>query len=124
MGRTQSEASSREGFGAAAEAMHRRLWTWRQEHPTASFDEIAEQARQERQVLIGGLLGELVSQPGGEAVSLRCPECNGPLQNKGQKERSVLHREGEVKLVRNYYYCPGCRRGFFPPGPAVGADEA
>jgi uncharacterized protein with PIN domain len=124
MGRTQSETSSRERYGEAAAEMHRRLWTWRQEHPRASFDEIAEQARQERQVLVGGLVGELASQPGGEPEPLCCPECQGPLQNKGKKARSVLHREGEVQLERDYYYCPGCRRGFFPPGPAVGTDAA
>lgn len=45
-----------------------------------------------------------------------CPKCQAEMRYKGQKERRVRTRSGEVSLRRAYYYCPDCRRGFFPPG--------
>ena len=119
MERTQSEEQKRAGFVEAAEGMHKRLSEWRKENPKASFDEIAAQVSEERKVLSGKLLAELASA--GEMLDPKCVECGGALQNKGKKKREVLHREGRVKLERNYYYCPGCERGFFPPGPTSGA---
>ena len=62
----------------------------------------------------------------GEAneVDMRCPECEGRVQNKGKKKKSILHREGEVEFCRNYYYCPSCKQGFFPPGSETGVEQA
>lgn len=118
MSRTKSETGSREGFGTAAQEMHRRLHAWRRGHPDASFDEIAEQVRVEREALIGGLLGELATTgEGREPFDAICPECGGRLENKGKKKKVVLHREGEVRVERDYYYCPVCQHGVFPPGP-------
>ena len=122
MERTQSEEQKRAGFVEAAEGMHKRLSEWRKENPKASFDEIAAQVSEERKVLSGKLLAELASA--GEMLDPKCVECGGALQNKGKKKREVLHREGRVKLERNYYYCPSCERGFFPPGPTSGAGAA
>lgn len=122
MRRTVSEESARNAFGEAAQAMHQRLRAWRRAHPQASFDEIAEQVSQERKALMGELLEELASA--GEAVALApvCPNCGGAVENKGKKKRQVLHREGEVQVERDYYYCPACRQGFFPSGPKSGLE--
>jgi uncharacterized protein with PIN domain len=108
------EERARTEFGEAAQAMHQRLRAWRRAHPGATFDEIAEQVGQERKALVGKVLKELTEDTGAVALELRCPECGGTVENKGQKKRQVLHREGEVQLVRNYSYCPACRQGFFP----------
>jgi hypothetical protein len=51
-----------------------------------------------------------------------CPECKGKLRYKGQKERPVVTETGEMCLRRAYYYCPSCRKGFFPPGSTLGAE--
>lgn len=112
-----SDEEKRESFGEKAEAMHQRLQEWRRAHPAATFDEIAERASQERKVLMGGLLSELVIDMSAVEFDPHCPECEGPLQNKGRKRREIVHREGQVQVERNYYYCPTCKRGVFPPGP-------
>ena len=122
MKRTQSEEARRMAFGEAAAGMHQRLRAWRRAHPEASFDEIAEQVSRERQVLMGDLLAELAATPESVPLDPRCPHCGGAVQNKGRKSRQVLHREGELRLEREYSYCPACRQGFFPSGPALGVE--
>jgi uncharacterized protein with PIN domain len=51
-----------------------------------------------------------------------CPACGGKVQYKGQKERPLVTETGEVRVKRAYYYCPSCRKGFFPPGSPLGAE--
>ena len=56
-------------------------------------------------------------------MDVRCCECEGRMQNKGKKKRVVLHREGEVELKREYYYCPSCKRGFSPLDRSLGLSK-
>jgi hypothetical protein len=44
-----------------------------------------------------------------------CEECGREMHYKGQKQRRVVSRSGEVEWERPYYYCQTCRRGLFPP---------
>jgi hypothetical protein len=125
MSRRKSEASRRAGFGVAAEGMYVRLRQWRAAHPQASFDEIGEQVRQERKALMAQLLGELAAQlEESEVEGEVCAGCGQAMRPKGKRVRGVSHGEGEVRLVREYYHCDECQRGFFPPGRQVGAGEA
>lgn len=58
-----------------------------------------------------------------EAEHTRCPECGGPLQDKGYEERSVLESPPLPPQPRVYRrpknYCPRCRRAFQPKTPGV-----
>ncbi len=49
-----------------------------------------------------------------------CPECGKLGQYKGQRERPLLTRRGPATLVEPEYYCPACRRAFFPDDPRDG----
>lgn len=114
-------SGQREGetsFVAAAKAMEEALVGWRAEQRGASFDEIAEEVRKQREVLMGQLLAELAGQHGtGEVlVERQCPQCGGVLHYKGRKGRTVLHPEGQPHLERGYHHCDECGHGFFPPG--------
>jgi uncharacterized protein with PIN domain len=120
--RTQSEESKRAEFGEAAVEMHRRMREWRRAHGEATFDEIAERVSQERRALMGNLLEELATEAEIGLLDRICPLCDGVVQNKGQKKRQILHREGETKLERDYYYCPACKQGFFPSRPELGIE--
>jgi hypothetical protein len=64
--------------------------------------------------LAEGMLGQVESKQPVEAP--RCEGCEGKMEYKGQKEKWVVTRLGQVKVKRSYYWCPGCRRGTFPPG--------
>lgn len=106
------------GFVEGAEAMYDRLKAWRETHPQATFDEIAQAIRQERKKLTGRLAAELAVQGKREEQwqEVRCPKCGGLAENKGDRGKRVVHEEGESWLERPYYHCPECGNGFFPLG--------
>ena len=123
MGRKRSQARSQGEFVETAGEMHERLWSWRRGEPGASFDEIMERVRQEREGLLRPLVEELVGEAGDVDVDVCCPACGGRAQNKGKKKKVVQHREGAVEVKREHYYCPSCEQGFFPPGSEFGVEE-
>lgn len=53
----------------------------------------------------------------------KCPECGGPLRDKGHEDRSVLEAPPLEARPRVYRlpkkYCPRCRRAFTPQVPGV-----
>lgn len=77
--------------------------------PGASFDEIMERVRQEREALMESLMEEGVGEAGEGEVEVCCPARGGRAQNKGKKKKEIQHREGAVKVNREFYYC-SCRR--------------
>lgn len=105
--------------------MYEELYEWRENHPEASFDEIANQVTPRRRELMGKLLAQLALQHGNGVVveKLVCEECGGTLKYKGDPQRSVEHLEGEAGFNRAYYHCPHCEGGFFPPGPQIAVGE-
>lgn len=109
---------SKERFVAQAEALYEEIRSWRAEHSSASFDEIADQVTPRRQKLMGELLRNLAEQEGvGEFVAERsCPACGGVLHYKGKKKRAVVHAEGIAELQRGYHHCDRCGHGFSPSG--------
>ncbi|MCL6431417.1 MAG: hypothetical protein K6V36_11265 [Anaerolineae bacterium] len=46
----------------------------------------------------------------------KCPDCGQEMHIKGRKRKYVETHVGGIETKRCYYYCPRCRRGFFPPG--------
>ena len=102
----------------AFEQMWEELHQWREEHPEASFDEIAAQVTPRRRAIMGKMLAQLACQHGdGEVVEgLLCSDCGQPMSYKGAPSRDVEHLEGELALGRAYYHCAHCKSGLFPPG--------
>jgi Zn finger protein HypA/HybF involved in hydrogenase expression len=50
----------------------------------------------------------------------KCEGCGQEMRYKGEKGRpAIVTSQGEIELERSYYYCPRCKSGFFPPGPAI-----
>jgi hypothetical protein len=43
-----------------------------------------------------------------------CPECGKLGQYKAMRERPAIGRRGPVAISEPEYYCPACRRAFFP----------
>jgi hypothetical protein len=50
-----------------------------------------------------------------EVKAEKCPWCGQRMHYKGQKAKQVVTVSGEVSIQRAYYYCLGCRQGYFPP---------
>ena len=121
----EQKEQDRRRWRAQAEEVYEELYEWRERHPEASFDEIANQVTPRRQELMEKLLAQLACQHGqGEEVEgLVCEECGQPLVYKGKPLRGVEHLEGETELRRAYYYCPHCEGGIFPPGPPSEVEQ-
>jgi hypothetical protein len=43
-----------------------------------------------------------------------CPGCGQRGLKKGERQRVLQTRRGEVKFAEPEFYCPRCRRAFFP----------
>lgn len=53
----------------------------------------------------------------GESV---CPQCGKDGQYKGARRRELLSRRGPVTLSEPEYFCPCCRKAFFPTDASDG----
>jgi hypothetical protein len=47
-----------------------------------------------------------------------CPGCDRLGRYRGQREREVIGRRGPVAITEPEYYCPCCRKAFFPDDPS------
>lgn len=54
--------------------------------------------------------------------TVRCPTCGHGMHYKGKRGKDVVTEAGELRVERDYYYCPACQRGLFPPGPEMAVD--
>jgi hypothetical protein len=43
-----------------------------------------------------------------------CPQCGQLGCYRGQRERELIGRRGSVTIAEPEYFCPACRRAFFP----------
>jgi hypothetical protein len=50
----------------------------------------------------------------GESV---CPQCGRSGRYCGDRQRELISRRGPVTLAEPEYFCPGCRKAFFPSDP-------
>ncbi len=60
---------------------------------------------------------ELVRQKGvrpAGADEAICPECGRQGRYQGQRQRELVGRRGPVAIAEPEYFCPGCRKAFFP----------
>lgn len=46
-----------------------------------------------------------------------CPECGKPGRYRGPRERELISRRGRLVISEPEYYCPCCRKAFFPDDP-------
>ena len=112
----KSEKQCRGWVGQAAK-MREELTDWYRAHPRATLDEIVAWITPRRRELMGRLVEEVIQAENGVAeLGATCSECGQVVQRRACQERDVIHFEGDTRLRRDYYYCPRCRRGFFPPG--------
>lgn len=117
--------------GSKAEVRQRLLAEGQAAIEAMLSDEVVEQLQQgqvsletiESQVLaIRQQVGERLTQQMLEEVSEapqptpRCPRCGGRMHPKGRKVRQIVTQTGISTVHRPYYYCSGCKQGYFPPG--------
>jgi len=102
---------------AQLEAELDQVLDWTDEHQAPTMAEIEQVVLRHRQEMGRAMVTAVV-----EAQDKRqdvpgpvCSVCGREMRLKGQKRRQMLTLMGDVTVERAYYYCPRCRRGFFPP---------
>ncbi|MCI0399446.1 MAG: hypothetical protein L0332_18965 [Chloroflexi bacterium] len=97
---------------------------WRLQHPRATLGEM-EAALDER---LAGLRRRMLEnmaeasqtadwREAAEGEKPVCPQCQQPLQRRGEQERGLQTQGGQtISLKRQYGVCPECGVGLFPPG--------
>lgn len=50
-----------------------------------------------------------------EATEMMCEACQVRMQKRGKHKKRVVTKRGEIELERQYYVCPQCGEGIFPP---------
>lgn len=58
----------------------------------------------------------LEAQGSGRAEEVNCEKCGAGMQRRGKRKKRVVTLSGEVEVERDYYVCPKCGGGHFPPG--------
>lgn len=106
---TELEAKSKE--------LIQELLDWNEAHPAPDLTQIEDMVLELREKLSQAMVESVTSsQEQVQPAEVRCPQCGGVMRYKGQKEKVVESRVGELRLERGYYYCPACQAGIFPPG--------
>lgn len=67
----------------------------------------------------------IASLPPEDSTPKPCPKCGQPVPVKTRNRvRHLMTLAGELRLSRNYHYCRGCRRGFYPRDLELKLPEA
>jgi Zn finger protein HypA/HybF involved in hydrogenase expression len=66
--------------------------------------------------LMQGTIQSLSESQQAEPNEVRCEQCNMPMHKRGKRKKQVITLRGEIEVERQYYACPCCDAGTFPPG--------
>lgn len=99
----------------------RTVSRWRQAHPKATMAEIEAAVDEQMTQLRARLIEEAVEVKESPKASQgerprQCPHCGERMQGRGKHQRHLQTQGGQrVTLTREYFTCPSCGYGFFPP---------
>jgi Zn finger protein HypA/HybF involved in hydrogenase expression len=51
-----------------------------------------------------------------EPSRVMCEACQVAMHKRGKRKKRVVTKRGEIEVERQYYVCPQCGCGVFPPG--------
>jgi uncharacterized protein with PIN domain len=113
----------REEFLAEAGELFDELMDWDDETEAPTMTQIEDivlelRKRFGKRIAEKIILRQEQRQP---AERVYCPQCGEEMETKGMKGNQVETRIGNLKVEREHYYCPHCKQGIFPPGPAADA---
>lgn len=122
MGLTDDELRAR--MVAEAEAAIDRLLAKRKPAETITLREIEELVLAAREEVGEQWAQELVVDSAGRQLvpGPACPGCGQEMRYKGKKGKRLVTEVGEVRVERDYFHCPTCKVGLFPPGCPVGRE--
>jgi len=66
--------------------------------------------------LMQGTMQSLSDTQQAEPSHIICEACQVMMHRRGKRNKRVVTLRGEVEIKRDYYVCPECGTGIFPPG--------
>lgn len=99
----------REEFGSLAAGEHACLLEAAEEWGVQLGDELAR-----------ALTEEALPTAADPVEEAACPQCQQLGRWKGQRKRRIETRRGAIHVSEPEYYCPCCRRSFFPSDARLG----
>jgi len=92
--------------------------------PGTGLGEMEARIEQGGRVIFGGLLQALAQQIATQ-TPLVCPDCQKPLQRDSRGQRRTIRTvAGEITLLRDYGWCPHCKRWHHPADRRMGLDKS
>lgn len=92
------------------------MGTWRIAHPRATFTEIEQALDTRFATARAQFLADLAGTTATPVSAPTCPHCQRPMQSRGRRQRTLRTEDDTgVVLERDYFVCPDCGRGVFPP---------
>jgi DNA repair exonuclease SbcCD ATPase subunit len=94
------------------------LLEWEEQTQEPTLTQIEDIVLELREQVGEEMANEILERIGGRTVvpGPACPGCGKEMRYKGQQEKQVESRVGEMVFERGYYSCEECDEGFFPPG--------
>jgi hypothetical protein len=119
----QMKAKDEQRWHEVAQEVLLEMRSWREEHPTATLQEIEEEvdarlARRRAGLVEGRAMSSAAGEGGGRAAEQPAcgPTWGGVLHARGKPLRKLVTTGKQtVRLSRSYGSCPPCQGGFFPP---------
>ena len=80
----------------------------------SGLDAIETQAVEIADAITVELMKQLATDRPVQPNESLCPQCGQSGRYQGPQERSLLTRRGPATIAEPKYYCPCCRKDFFP----------
>jgi len=120
-----NRAGLKKGLEQEVLAQVKTFSDWKQQAGGHSFEDMEAKALEVAKGVAQALLSygvadeqQLEHQQRSEAEP-NCAECGRPMRYGGQPGKKIDSKAGTISFKRDYYHCPACGAGLFPPGPTA-----
>jgi hypothetical protein len=114
----RSREERRQALEVKAKEVIDEMMAWSEKTDRPNLSQMEDEILNLRQQLGEEMLRTLVEDQESQrpVPGPGCPKCGKEMQYKGDKDRQVTSRLGEMVLERGYYRCSHCKESIFPPG--------
>lgn len=100
---------------ARAEAAIRRLLTDLPDKSKLTMGDMEDLIGKMGHEIMRGTMQAVAETEQNEVERVLCEACGCGLHKRGKRKKQIVTRRGEIELERQYYVCPQCGEGIFPP---------